>query len=413
MSSDTPRRVAPVLPKISRPEREALRRRGSRLPRILNTLLRGARGGASDDPLRVRVLLSQLPDATKVEVCRALATADKDGNYPEYVEALLRLPTRRHPAPAGTLGQNLQRARECLESACAGQAELKDVLLQVTSERLCGARCPTIVGIQGPAGNGKTTLVRRGLARAVDAPFFTVALGGLSDATHLIGTERSYHNSTYGRLARIAMEAECTNPVIFWDEVDKVAGDTRGQEILDLLVHLTDPNGCDAVRDKFLGNVDLSGATMVFAFNDAAAVPPVLLNRMRVVETRGYSDEEKAGIARTHLVPSVYAELGTTAARVDISDEFVSAAVARCKGESGVRGLRQVLKSAVQRSLTACATRGSVRLGVPEACTRRVRTSAGAEDMVVFLDGPEAEAMLRTLAPDGASGTKPPPAMYT
>lgn len=412
MTNDTPRRVARVLPKISRTERDALHRMGSKLQGVVASLLRKTRGDGGEDPLRVRVLLSQLPDDKKLQICRDLATCDPDGNYPEYVEALLRLPTTLRSAGPGALETRLEHARQSLEAACAGQEELKEVLLQVASERLCNAPTPTVVGIQGPPGNGKTTLVRHGLASAVDAPFFTVALGGMGDATHLLGTERSYQNSTYGRLARIAMDAKCTNPVIFWDELDKVCSSSRGKEILDLLVHLTDPNGCDAVTDKFLGSINLRGATMVFAFNDAEQVPSVLLNRMKVVRTKGYSNEEKRQIVHSHVLPNIYRELRTTDARVDLADSFIAAAVKRCSGEDGVRSLREVLKSAVQRSLTCCATMGRVRLGVPESCCRTVSTPDNTTDMIVYLHGPDAEKMLQVLAP-GADTARPPVSMYT
>jgi ATP-dependent Lon protease len=332
--------------------------------------LKAIRGQAQGDSLRIKVLQSEIPEADASGVLQELE--DFCGCEPDvekYVRALTELPRVPKPIVVDDLGAYLTRGRAQLDACTMGQEALKETLMQIISERVTspGSR-PVALGIHGPAGVGKTALVRSGLARVLDLPFHTVSLGGLSDAAHMVGFERTYAGATYGRLAKIALASRCSNPVIFFDELDKISDTSGGREIANVLIHLTDPEGADTVHDKYLGPVDLRGATLVFAYNDPAAVSPILRSRLREVEVKGYSDKEKQAIARDHLVPSICAELEIVEGTVDVSDALIEHLVALDTSERGVRTLRQNLSAIHQAARVAVATRGEVRLGIPEAC---------------------------------------------
>lgn len=381
--------------------RKMRRHSRARLYRVLETM----RSEPDEVPLRLRVLQSSLPMSRKKEICAHLATCKNDEDYQSYVQRVLTLPRSRRLIEGGNLSERMTQARATLDGAICGQEGLKDVLMQVVSERMCSPHTrPTAIGIQGPAGNGKTTMIRRGLAAALDLPFFTVALGGMSDASHLLGFDRTYTNATHGRLASISMEAGCTNPIVFFDELDKVADSSHGREIVDVLIHLTDPEGCDAIHDRFLGPVDLSSATLVFAFNDETQINPILRNRLRVVRTQGYDNNTKAQITHTHILPRLLAEAGADEKRVRIGADVVDAMVARCADEQGVRQLRQSLASVVQRAHTCASTDGAVSMGVPPQCV--------APDGGVHLYMPEAESLLALVKPE-TKNDRPPGHMYT
>ena len=91
-------------------------------------------------------------------------------------------------------------------------------------------------------GNGKTTLIKEGVAKAINRPFHFIALGGASDSSYLNGHSYTYEGSRWGRIVDILMQSKCMNPIIYFDELDKVSETFKGDEIIHMLTHLTDPS---------------------------------------------------------------------------------------------------------------------------------------------------------------------------
>ena len=108
-----------------------------------------------------------------------------------------------------------------------------------------------VLALQGPMGNGKTTLVKEGIAKAINRPFAFIALGGASDSAFFDGHSYTYEGSHWGRIIDILIESKCMNPVIYFDELDKVSETHKGDEIIHLLTHLTDPSQNSLFQDNY------------------------------------------------------------------------------------------------------------------------------------------------------------------
>ena len=106
-----------------------------------------------------------------------------------------------------------------------------------------------VLAIQGPMGNGKTTLVKEGIAKAINRPFAFIALGGASDSSFFDGHSYTYEGSHWGRIVDILIESKCMNPIIYFDELDKIS-ESKGDEIIRLLTHLTDPSQNTLFQDN-------------------------------------------------------------------------------------------------------------------------------------------------------------------
>ena len=124
-------------------------------------------------------------------------------------------------------------------------------MFQITSLSIQNPKsCGNVLAIQGPMGNGKTTLVKEGISKAIDRPFSFVALGGASDASFFYGHPYTYEGSHWGRIADILMTSKSMNPIIYFDELDKVSSTHKGDEIIHLLTHLTDPSQNNLFQDN-------------------------------------------------------------------------------------------------------------------------------------------------------------------
>jgi len=233
--------------------------------------------------------------------------------------------------PAG-VADFLRSVRETLDAGVFGHADAKHQIVMMLAKWIVNPDAPGIVlGIHGPPGVGKTTLVKEGVAKALGLPSAFIPLGGANDSSFLDGHSYTYEGSTWGKIADVLMQAGCANPVICFDELDKVRDNARGNEIYNVLIHLTDSTQNTQFQDKYFSEVDIdmSKCIMVFTFNDESKVHPVLKDRMVMISTQDYSPEEKLKIARDYILPKGLKTYGLSEEDVVISDEVMQAIISK------------------------------------------------------------------------------------
>lgn len=314
-------------------------------------------------PLRFRILQSGLDDHAKTMALKKLDLLQKldtgsseHAKQHSWLEALSRMPIGRyaplpvaHHSPFPEKQAFLARTRERLDAAVYGHAHAKEHVLRLLAQWLARPDARgLVIGLVGPMGVGKTQFALHGIAGALDLPFMFVPLGGANDSSVLDGFLHTYEGSTYGRIADGLMRAGVTNPVMYFDELDKISDSARGEEVMHLLIHMTDPTQNHRFTDKYFGGnvaIDLSRALMVFSFNALDAVNPILRDRMYCVHVPGYTIDDKVRIAQKHLVPDILDQHGMTTRDVTFSDDVLRAIVSvhLCPSEAGVRGLKRAL----------------------------------------------------------------------
>jgi hypothetical protein len=246
----------------------------------------------------------------------------------------------------------MERARKCLDEAIYGQDEAKLHILQFIGTKIANPEGRgTSLLLSGPPGIGKTSLIKNGVAKAIQWPFQFISLGGDSDASTYTGHQLVYESSHCGKIVNCLSAAKSMSLVLMFDEVDKISTTPKGEEVQNLLVHMTDPVQNGEFEDKYLAGVpiDLSRVMFTFSANYLDRIDKVLLDRMTVVKLQGYNLKEKVAIAENYLLPNAFKELGL-AEKVGISKDIMTHIVETyANEETGVRELKRCIEQIAQK----------------------------------------------------------------
>ena len=333
---------------------------------MIEALEKKSSASAAEQPLMFKILSMSLPTETQAMVLNkynSLQSLDPgSGEYFKlraWLEKLTSVPFGLYKdipvkLEDGTeaCGTFMDRARRCMVDAIYGQEEAKLQILQFIASKIANpsARGMSLL-LVGPPGIGKTSLIKNGIAKALDWPFQFISLGGDSDATTYTGHQLVYESSHCGKIVNSFVAAKSMSMVLMFDELDKISGTPKGEEVQNMLIHLTDPVQNGDFEDKYLSGVpiDLSKVMFVFSGNDITKIDKVLLDRMIVIELQGYNAKEKLAIAEQYLVPAALKEVNLME-KVGISSEILQYVIEEyAKEEKGVRQLKRCVEGIMQK----------------------------------------------------------------
>jgi len=318
----------------------------------------------STEPPKITLLRADIPVKYKTHAMKKLnSLARMDPSSGEYfkvkhwVDGFMKIPFGKRSEMPVKMGVSepaeisafMESARKQLDGVTYGMEDAKSQIMQLVGQWVSNPSSKgTAIGIKGPMGTGKTTLIKHGVSAILERPFAFITLGGATDSSYLEGHSYTYEGSVWGQIASILMQAGSMNPVIYFDELDKVSDTAKGQEIIGILTHLTDTTQNTEFHDKYFAGVDfdLSGALFIFSYNDESLVNPILRDRMHVIETKGYNAKDKRTIARQFLIPEVENTIGFGEGDVTIEDGVLDHLTSvYTKSEKGVRNLKRCLEN--------------------------------------------------------------------
>ena len=249
-------------------------------------------------------------------------------------------------------GLFMERARRCLDEAIFGQQEAKIQILQFIASKITnpGAGGLSLL-LAGPPGIGKTSLIKNGIAKAMSWPFQFISLGGDSDASTYTGHQVVYEGSHCGKIVNSLVAAKSMSMVMMFDELDKISATPKGEEVQNLLVHLTDSTQNTEFEDKYLSGIPLDLSKILFSFsaNDLGKIDRVLMDRMVVIQLEGYSKKEKLAIAENFLLPGALKEVALEE-KVAVNHDVLEYIMAEyANEEKGVRELKRCLEAVAQK----------------------------------------------------------------
>ena len=285
---------------------------------ILDSLRKMKTQNMFEIPYKLRILSSTMDDYSKnIAIYKAEQLENTEPSSSEYyklknwLDTLLNVPWGEYSTlnvKPSQISTYLMESRKQMDKVIYGQDETKDIIIQIISKMISNpGNCGNVFAVYGPPGVGKTTIIKEGMSKALGIPFAFLSLGGATDSSYLDGHGYTYEGSTPGKIVDILKKTGCMNPIFYFDELDKVSDTKKGEEVANLLIHLTDPSQNSLFQDKYLGNVsmDLSKSIFVFSFNDIHKVNPILLDRMELIYVKGFTLEEKRVITKKYLFPGL------------------------------------------------------------------------------------------------------------
>jgi ATP-dependent Lon protease len=294
----------------------------------------------------------------KLNVLRSMEPGDPEYyKIKNWVDTFMKIPFGTYKNLSVNIADGIEKCNEFMEGAMTtlnecvyGLEEAKMQIMQMLGQWISNpGALGSAIAIHGPMGSGKTSLVKDGISKIMGREFAFISLGGGGDSSFLEGHSYTYEGSTWGKIVQILIDSKCMNPVIYFDELDKVSDTPRGQEIIGILTHLTDLTQNSQFHDKYFSEIDfdLSKCLFIFSYNDASLINPILRDRMYHIQTKGYEVKDKLIIARNYLLPKIREQVKFLESDIVISDATVEHLISNSaftKEESGVRNLKRCLE---------------------------------------------------------------------
>lgn len=277
-----------------------------------------------------------------------------------YLDTVLDLPWGKYTKAK----LSIEKAEAVLEKEHYGLKKVKERILEFLAVHMLNPEIKgQIICLAGPPGIGKTSIARS-IAKAMGRKYARVSLGGVRDEADIRGHRKTYVGAMPGRIITALQQAGTANPLILFDEIDKLCSDIKGDPSSAML-EVLDGEQNNAFRDHYIEvPFDLSKAVFITTANNISAIPAPLLDRMEVIELPSYTAEEKFHIAKEHLIPKQLKEHGLKASQLKIADEAIHDVIGFYTKEAGVRSLERCIASLCRKAAKKIASGEAKRISV-------------------------------------------------
>jgi ATP-dependent Lon protease len=315
-----------------------------------------------EKPYRLTLLESDMPVIFKAAAMKKISSLrymePGSGEYykiKNWVDTFMRVPFGEYKTLPISIEDGIEKchefmatAQKTLNDAVYGLNDAKMQIMQMLGQLITNpSAIGSAIAIHGPPGTGKTSLVKEGISKILNRPFAFIALGGATDSSFLEGHSYTYEGSTWGKIVQILIDSKCMNPVIYFDELDKISDTPKGEEIAGILTHLTDTSQNTQFHDKYFAEIDfdLSKCLFIFSYNDESKVNPILKDRMYRIQTKGYNQKQKTTISNQYLLPRIREQVKFADQDIIIPDTTLQYIIdGYCLKEDGVRNLKRCLE---------------------------------------------------------------------
>ena len=290
----------------------------------------------------------KVKDLFEKEITKMQRTNPNSPDYSiqrNYIETLLELPCNEDSKD----NFDLNRAQKILDKAHYGIDEVKRRIIEYLAVlKLRNDMKSPILCFYGPPGVGKTSL-GRSIAKALNREYVRMSLGGLHDEAEIRGHRKTYIGAMPGRILQLLKKAKTSNPVFVLDEIDKLGNNNYHGDPSSAMLEVLDPEQNKEFYDNFLEmGYDLSKVLFIATANDLSTIQPALRDRMELINVTGYTIEEKAEIAKRHLLPKQLKEHGMKSSDIQLGRKEIERIIEGYTRESGVRALEKEIAKVVR-----------------------------------------------------------------
>ena len=308
-------------------------------------------------PMRFHVLESKMDDKLKSLAIQKIDELNSmhpgSGEYfklKNWIESLCKLPIGKYKSlpvcksdSTQKISTFMQNTRKKFDELVYGHAHAKNQIIHLLAKTISNPTSNGIViGIQGCPGVGKTTLALA-LCESLNIPYGFISLAGINGESFFTGFSQTYEGSRNGRIADLLISSQCMNPILYFDELDKISTSSHGEEVANFLIHLTDFAQNQKFQDKYFGDIDLdvSKCIFIFSYNNIENVNVILRDRMITIQTDGYKINEKLKLASDYMLPKVFKEFGFQKEDVIFTDETIKYIINKVDEEKGARNMKR------------------------------------------------------------------------
>lgn len=294
-----------------------------------------------------QAILSRLKQELKRYESLSYTSPEQNVVY-QYIEHLIALPWNKYQLE----NDDLLDVRKILDDTHYGLDTAKERMIEYLAvKKLTNRLTAPIICLVGPPGVGKTSFAES-LAKAMHRDFVKMSVGGMNDASELIGHRRTYLGASPGRIIQGLQKVHSMNPVFLIDEIDKITKNYKGDPASTLL-EILDPVQNKHFSDHYIEEeVDLSTVFFITTANSLESIPQALLDRLEIISLSGYTELEKIDIAKNYLIPKVCLEHGINTKRVDFQLEAIIAIIRGYTKEAGVRDLERKIATIIRKLVT-------------------------------------------------------------
>ena len=317
-------------------------------------------------PERVKILLSDIPLETKAIIIKKLdllETLENSGSeykkLREWIDNILKIPFGKYckfditkDSDPKVIADRICNIKTALDKAVYGHEHVKEALVELVAKWISNPPSKGhALAIVAPPGCGKTSLFRQGLAKALNRPFASFSLSGLSDESYLSGFAHTYEGSDYGRICRMLTETDCMNPIIFMDELDKIDTTRHGSSVVNKIMEIVDFSQNHEYEDMYFGNIkiDLSRVLFVFSLNHLHNIDPILRDRLEIIKVKGFESKQKVKILKDYIIPSELKEVGLKQDDIIFPDKSIAFILRKIRKEEGVREAKRAIQIIIRK----------------------------------------------------------------